>query len=89
MLLSVGQKNSVMEEGGERVKKSFILLAIFIVSALLMSGCMLPIFDNTAPVIESSPKTIATAGTLFTYQVILNEDASDNIVFSLTKFPEG
>ncbi|MFW6134547.1 MAG: Ig domain-containing protein [Elusimicrobiota bacterium] len=71
------------------MKKSLSLLAIFIVSALLVSGCMLPIFGNNPPVIESSPKTTAAAGTLFTYQVILNEDASDNVVFSLTKYPEG
>jgi uncharacterized protein YjdB len=83
------KKILLWRKGGEKVKKSFTLLAILIVSTLLMSGCMLPIFDNNAPVIESSPKTTATAGTLFTYQVILNEDASDNIVFSLTKFPEG
>jgi hypothetical protein len=76
------------EKGGERMKKSLIII-ILIVSALLVSGCMLPIFSNNPPVIESSPKTAATVDTMYTYQVAINEDASDNVVFSLLKFPEG
>ena len=78
-------------EGGEKakVKKKINSLIILIIAGLFLSGCMLPIFGNNPPVIESSPKTAATVGALYTYQVIINEDASDKVVFSLTKFPEG
>jgi hypothetical protein len=89
MIFSTLSKNSTMEEGGEKMKKGIIIVILFLVVSVFGSGCMLPIFGNKPPVIESSPKTTATAGTSFTYQVILNEDASDNVVFSLTKFPEG
>ena len=75
--------------GGEKVRKKINYLIIFIIAGIFLSGCMLPIFRNEAPVIESSPKTTATVGTLYTYQVTINEDASDKLVFSLTKFPEG
>jgi hypothetical protein len=71
------------------MKKNLTIVVISIVSFLLLSGCMLPIFGNEPPIIESSPKTAATVGTLYTYQVTVNENASDNIVFSLTKFPDG
>lgn len=71
------------------MKKRLTLLVIFIVSALFMSGCMLPIFNNNPPVIESSPKLSATAGLLYTYQVTINDDASEKVVYSLSSSPNG
>ncbi len=71
------------------MNKKINLLIFLIVSALLMSGCMLPIFGNNPPVIESSPKLSATAGSLYNYQVTINEDASENVVYSLVNSPDG
>lgn len=71
------------------MKKGIVFFLILTAVSMVMSGCMLPIFGNEPPVIESSPKVTATAGVLYTYQIDVNDDASEKIVFSLTLAPEG
>lgn len=70
------------------MKNITIFFLILTAVSIIMSGCMLPIFGNKPPVIESFPKETATEGVLYTYQIDVNDDTSDKLIFSLTYAPE-
>lgn len=69
-------------------KRLLITISLILISGFT-SGCMLPIFGNEPPVIESSPNETATAGVLYSYQIDVNDDASEKLLFSLPVAPEG
>ncbi len=71
------------------MKKRMTFFFILTAFSMVMSGCMLPIFGNEPPVIESSPDETATAGVLYTYQIDVNDDSSEKLVYSLILAPEG
>ena len=71
------------------MKKRIVFFLILTAISMVMTGCMLPIFGNEPPVIESSPQETATAGVLYTYQIDVNDDSSEKLVFSLPLSPEG
>jgi hypothetical protein len=71
------------------MKKGIVFFLLLTAVSMVMSGCMLPIFGNEPPVIESSPKVTAIAGVLYTYQIDVNDDSSERLVYSLILAPEG
>ncbi len=89
MLSSIYQKtNSAMEEGGEKVKKGIVILMLFSVVSVFASGCMLPIFGNEAPVIQSNPPLSAKLGDTYSYQVEAIDDNDADLTYILILAPE-
>jgi len=82
-------KYYVMEEGGEKMKKGIAILLLFLVVSVFTSGCMLPIFGNEAPVIQSSPTLSAKLGDDYSYQVEAIDDNDADLTYSLLLSPEG
>jgi len=78
-----------MEEGGEKMKKGITILLLFIVVSVFASGCMLPIFGNEAPVIQSSPSLSVKLGDDYSYQVEAIDDNDADLTYSLLLSPEG
>jgi len=78
-----------MEEGGEKMKKGIAILLLFLVVSVFTSGCMLPIFGNEAPVIQSSPPLSAKLGDTYNYQVEAIDDNDADLTYSLLLAPEG
>ena len=78
-----------MEEGGEKMKKGIAILILFLVVSVFTSGCMLPIFGNEAPVIQSSPPLSAKLGDDYSYQVEAIDDNDADLTYSLLLSPEG
>jgi len=78
-----------MEEGGEKMKKGIIIVILFLVVSVFGSGCMLPIFGNEPPVIQSSPPLSAKLGDDYSYQVEAIDDNDADLTYSLILAPEG
>jgi len=89
MLSSVYRKNYVIEEGGEKMKKGIAIVLLFLMISVFASGCMLPIFGNEAPVIQSSPPLSAKLGDDYSYQVEAIDDNDADLNYSLLLSPEG
>ena len=89
MLSSVYQKKYAREEGGEKMKKGIAIVLLFLVVSVFASGCMLPIFGNEAPVIQSSPPLSAKLGDDYSYQVEAIDDNDADLTYSLLLSPEG
>jgi len=71
------------------VKKRTIILISFLVISMFTSGCMLPMFGNEPPIIQSSPLLTATLGVTYSYQVIAVDDSTVNLTYSLVLGPDG
>lgn len=71
------------------MKKRTIILISFLVISMFTSGCMLPIFGNEPPIIQSSPLLTATLGVTYSYQVIAVDDSEVNLTYSLVLAPDG
>jgi len=89
MLSSILSKKSAMEEGGEKMKKGIVIFMLFSIVSVFASGCMLPIFGNEAPVIQSSPPLSAKLGDDYSYQVEAIDDNDADLTYSLLLSPEG
>ena len=71
------------------MKKGITILLLFIVVSVFASGCMLPIFGNEAPVIQSSPSLSVKLGDDYSYQVEAIDDNDADLTYSLLLSPEG
>ena len=71
------------------MKQRMAFLLLLTVTSMVLSGCMLPIFGNEPPVIDSSPKLTATVGVLYTYQMDVYDDDRSKLVFNLNLAPDG
>ena len=71
------------------MKKGIAILLLFLVVSVFTSGCMLPIFGNEAPVIQSSPPLSAKLGDTYNYQVEAIDDNDADLTYSLLLAPEG
>lgn len=71
------------------MKKRTIILISFLVISMFTSGCMLPMFGNEPPIIQSSPLLTATLGVTYSYQVIAVDDSEVNLTYSLVLAPDG
>ncbi|KQC11960.1 MAG: hypothetical protein APR54_10310 [Candidatus Cloacimonas sp. SDB] len=69
--------------------KITIISIIMIFSVLVMSGCMLPIFGNEPPIIQSSPSLNVKLGDTYSYQVDAIDDNDDDLTYSLILAPGG
>lgn len=69
--------------------KTTIVSIIMIFSILMMSGCMLPIFGNEPPIIQSSPSLNIKLGDTYSYQVNAIDDNDDDLNYSLILAPDG
>ena len=69
--------------------KIAIISVIMIISLVMMNGCMLPIFGNEPPVIQSSPSLNVKLGDTYSYQVDAIDDNDDNLTYSLILAPDG
>ena len=71
------------------MKKGIAIVLLFLVVSVFASGCMLPIFGNEAPVIQSSPPLSAKLGDDYSYQVEAIDDNDADLTYSLLLSPEG
>ena len=69
--------------------KIAIISVIMIFSVVLISGCMLPIFGNEPPIIQSSPSLNVKLGDTYSYQVEAIDDNDDDLIYSLILAPDG
>lgn len=71
------------------MKKGIAILILFLAVSVFASGCMLPIFGNEEPVIQSSPPLSAKLGDDYSYQVEAIDDNDADLTYSLLLSPEG
>ena len=71
-------------------KEILLFIALFLFSILLI-GCFstIPTDENKAPVINSSPITIAEVNQLYTYDIEATDTNGDSLTYSLTVSPTG
>ncbi len=71
------------------MKKGIAILILFFLVSIFASGCMLPIFGNEPPIIQSSPPQSAKVGDTYSYQVEAIDDNDAELTYSLLLAPEG
>ncbi len=71
------------------MKKGIAILILFLMISVFASGCMLPIFGNEPPIIQSSPPQNAKLGDTYSYQVEAIDDNDADLTYSLLLAPEG